>query len=350
LAAGFPWLFESQFELGTNAEWTSETDTVNQLDYPSWRVLARYPWLVAPYTGAYSARVALTGGTADAFVNSTSITQNTGVTQYYRFAIWFSPTFTATADDTWHILELQGAANAVTSVIGARIVAATNVINLGIGGTTSAAVPTVFTTMPILRGVWYTVEAKILIVTGGTTGTMDLYVTRDGQTAPGNASPDATIATGTIQNIAVTSASFGVRNQLATTTGVYLLDALIVDDGRVYPAQRYQVNPVLTTSGHAFVGPGWIAGAAILQGTTGVMTLFDTDSGDTTSSQSYTDYFDSTHQTSIGGNIYFQHGCYVQLSGTNPVGQVLFVGKSWDGVLGPLYYSDGGLNRLANGG
>ncbi len=106
----------------------------------------------------------------------------------------------------------------------------------------------------------------------------------------------------------------------------------------------------MTTNGHAFVGPGFIAGAAIILGTTGVMTLYDTDSGDTTGSQSYTNYFDSTHQTSIGGNIYFQHGCYVVMSGTNPIGQVLTLINSWDGMLGPLYYSDAGVLRLARGG
>lgn len=343
----FPWLFESTFEQGTNAEWSSETDTVSQLDYPSYKELARYPWVVGPYRGAYSARVVLKGGTADAFVNSTSITQNNAVTQYYSFAIWFSPTFTATADDTFHILELQGAANAVTSVIGARVVAATNVINLGIGGAATAAVPTSFSTLALERGVWYTVEAKILIATGGTTGTMDLYITRDGNPSAQTAA-DPSIATGTIQNIAVTSASLGVRNQLATTTGVYLIDRVVVDDARVYPAFRYQNNPVFTTNGHAFVGPGWIAGAAILKGTSPVVTLFDTDSADVTSSQSYTNYFDTSNQTSVGGHLYFQKGCYVQMSGTNPVSQVMLVQNDFTpGVFGPLYYDDSALKRLA---
>jgi hypothetical protein len=71
----FPFLLESNFESGSNAEWTSETDTVSQLDFPHYSELARYPWKTCvPFQGAYCARVVLSGGTADAFVSSTSTT------------------------------------------------------------------------------------------------------------------------------------------------------------------------------------------------------------------------------------------------------------------------------------
>lgn len=338
----FPWVFESQFQSGSNADWVGETDTVAQLDFPSYKVLARYPWpTCAPYNGAYCARVVLSGGTADAFVNSTTIAIADTVTRYFRLCVWFSPTFTATADDTFAIFELQGAASAVTVSFGAKVTAATNAIQFGIGAAASGAVPATFMADPIQRGVWYTIELKVDCETNAT-GTVDMYVTRDG--TPAQLTADASLTGKT--NIAITAGILGIQDHLGTTTGVMLLANVVEDDTRVYPSGRYPNDPVLTLSGHAFVGPGYIAGAAILKGTSPVMTLFDTDAADTTSSQSYTDYFDSSNQTSIGGHIFFQNGCYVLLSGTNPVGQVMLVRSDINpGVFGPRHYSDSGVRR-----
>lgn len=343
----FPWLSAENFELGSKGNFGTETDTVNQIDIIGWRALQNYPWQVSPYSGAYCIRAVLSGGTADAYYTNTTCDFGDGVTVYFKFEVWFSPTFTGTADDTFSLFELWGAASAITGSVGARVVAATNEINIGIGSAASAAVPATFAAQAIQRGVWYTIELKFLCSTG-VIGTADLYVTREGD--PTQVNPQVSLTGKT--NIAVTDCVIGIQDHLATTTGVILMDGFIEDDGRVYPQPRYSYEQVITQSGHAFVGPGWIRGAAVLAGTAPFITLFDTDVADVTSSQSYQLYFDPTlGQSSIGGGVYFQHGCYVQLAGTNPVVQVLLERDGlWSSARGPLFYSDSGLKRLARGG
>lgn len=342
----FPWITSENFELGTKGSLDTETDTVNQLDVVHWKTLQNYPWLVAPYNGAYCARVQLTGGTADAYYTETSVDIADAATAYFKFEVWFSPTFTGTADDTFSIFELWGAASAVTGSIGARVVAATNEINFGIGSAASAAQPGTFAAQAVQRGVWYTVELKFACQTNGT-GTADLYVTRAGD--PEQVNPQISLTGKT--NIVVTDGVLGIQDQLATTTGVILLDGFIMDDARIFPQPRYAYEQIITQSAHAFVGPGWVRGAAILSGTSPVVTIFDTNAADVNASQSYKLYFDSSNQTSIGGGLYFQSGCFVQMSGTNPVVQILLERDGlWSGVRGPLYYSDAGLKRLAREG
>ena len=343
----FPYIFAENFERGTKGGFDTETDTVAQLSFAHYKELARYPWRgCAPYTGAYAVKLELTGGTADAILIEADTNIADTATSYFRFPIWFSPTFTGTANDTFAIFELMGAAAAVTVSIGARIVAATNVINIGAGGANTGAVPGTFAAQEIQRGVWYTIEAKVVIQTGGT-GTIDVYITRDGD-------PQqlvAQIAVTTITNIAATDSNYGIQNHLATTTGVILLGELIQDDARLYVKPRYNNDPLFTQSGHAFVGPGWIAGAALLTNeATNALTLWDTDSANVLSADAKKVFLDLDNHTAIGGPFFFQKGCYVEMSGTDPIGQVFLVRSAKEpGVFGPLHYSDSGVKRWAMG-
>lgn len=345
----FPWIFAENFEAGTKGGFDTETDTISALDFAHYKTLANYPWKCAPYSGAYCVRLVLSGGTADATLTEADVDIADTVTNYFRFELWFSPTFTGTSNDTFALLELKGAAAAVTVSFGARIVATTNVINLGIGGAASAAVPSTFSTQEIQRGVWYTVELKVNIQSGGT-GTLDIYATKAGE--PTQIASVCAVAT--VTNIAVTDAVLGIQDQLATTTGVILINSFIHDDARIYPTARYVTDQVLHMSQqHVFVGPGWIAGAAILSGTNPTMVLWDTDEADVNSTQSYEISLATaaTNQSSIGGHIYFQKGCYAVLGGTSPIGQVMLARSDFNpGVMGPLYFSDSGVKRLARGG
>jgi hypothetical protein len=275
----YPYVFEANFEAGTNAEWTSETDTGSQLDFPSFREIARYPWVTcAPYFGAYVMRLALTGGTADAFVTSSTIGITNGVTNWFRMQLYFGADFTASADDTFAIMELQGAASAVTVSFGGKITASTGDIQLGIGAAASAAVPATFMTAAIQRGRWYTVELKVVIQTGGT-GTVDMYVTRDGD--PQQVAAQASISGKT--NIVVTAGVLGIQDQLATTTGTILVGQFVQDDLQLYVLPRYKNRVTITKSRAVFVGPGSIADAALLTTTASdTLRLWDTDSADTT--------------------------------------------------------------------
>ena len=343
----FPYIFQENFERGTKGNFDTETDTDGILDFAHYKELARFPWPgCAPYSGAYAMRITPNGGTNPAVLVEADTNIADTVTNWFRFPIWFSPTFTGTADDTFHILELTGLAGAVTVTIGGRIVAATNAINLGVGGAATGAVPTVFTSQDIERGIWYTCEVKVVIQTGGT-GTVDLYLTKDG--IPQQTTAVASVTT--ITNIAVTDSNFGLKAHLATTTGMILLGGLVQDDTQIYIEPRYNNDPSFTQSGHAFVGPGWISGAALLTNeATNQMILWDTDLGDTVSPQNQKVFFDVDNQTSLGGDFFFQNGCYVDLSGTDPRGQVMLARNSQTpGVFGPLYRSDNGVRHWARG-
>jgi hypothetical protein len=337
-------LFSENFETGTIGGFDSETDTASQLDIVHYKTLGRYPWPnCTPYSGAYCMRLVLTGSTADATLSESSVDIADGVTNYFIFDVYFAPNFAATADDIFQLVELQGAAAAITASFGVQITAATQAIQLGIGSAASAGVPNTFMSAPIERDTWYTVELKMKPSTTGT-GTLDMFVTRAGDPTQQTAQAALTGKT----NIVVTDAVVGVQNQLATTTGVILLDKFAFSDVRIYPRERYTQNPTFIQSAHAFVGPGYIDGAAILDGTTPTMKLWDTDSADTSGEPKVWLATGATNQSSIGGHIFFSKGCYVELGGTTPLGQVIFVTASKDpGVFGPLYYSDSGVRRLA---
>ncbi|KPK68182.1 hypothetical protein AMJ82_08960, partial [candidate division TA06 bacterium SM23_40] len=225
----FPYIFESNFEPGSNAEWDSETDTDNALDFPSYKTLARQG--LEPFSGAHCMRLRAGLGTNDATVTEGDIDIADTVTRYFRFNILFADDFRCTATDaSVSLLELQGAANAITASFGFKITVSTDIINLGIGSANAAAVPATFSTQAVERGVWYTVELAVDIQTGGT-GTLDMYVTRWGSTAATGA--EAALATKT--NIAVTHGVLGLQDHLATTIGTILIDNFVMDDARIYP-------------------------------------------------------------------------------------------------------------------
>ena len=100
---------------------------------------------------------------SDTTVTEADINVADTVTNSFHFNIWFSSDFTATADDTFPFLELQG--TAVTGAVGARIVAATDVINMGIGSTNTGTVPSQFASLAMERNQWYTIEATFNIET-----------------------------------------------------------------------------------------------------------------------------------------------------------------------------------------
>ena len=339
-----PWIFESNFELGTNADWDSETtSSPAQLDFPHYSELARFPWATcAPNTGAYCMRLALIGGTADAYLVEGDIDIAANTTRYVKFDIWFSPTFTGTADDTFNIFEAL-ATSTVEATFGARIVASTNVINLGIGETA----PTSFSGQALERNVWHTVELTIDIDNNGSNdGTIDLFVTRTGDVATTAVSATQVAS---LDQGAVTTARLGIQDHAATTTGVILIDNFIFDDARVFPGARYSLHPIFTKSGHAFVGPGHLDIAGLLTDeANNILRLWDTDIADTNSTQSFVVELDINGTfTSFAGPIKFQNGCYVELSGTDPRGEVILTQASdRPGVLGPRYHSDAGVRRL----
>lgn len=308
----FPYIFESNFEAGTNAEWTTgETDTDGILDFPSYRTLAAHG--LEPHSGAYCMRIVAPGATpADAYVSAPECNIADTVTSYFRFNILFSKDFTCTATDaSVSILELQGAANAVTASFGFRITVTTDVINLGIGSTNAAAVPATFSAEPVVRGVWYTVELCVNIETDAS-GTMDMYVTPDGGVQAVTAEAGITTAT----NIAVTHAVLGIQDQLATTSGTILIDNFVQDNARLYHHIRYPQTRVLTKTGHAFVGAGKIDTLTVLPGSAaGAVQVYDSDAASTANLVAEVSAAVANETVTRVSPVHVSRGAYCVLSG-----------------------------------
>ena len=326
----FPWLFEENFELGTRGGFDSETDTVSQLDFPHYTELARVPWPdYAPFRGAFVARWRLTGGTADAFLTEGDVNIAADGTAGIRFPFYVSPDFAATADDTFTILELH-ATGVIELSVGFRITAATDVIEMGIG----ELAPTVFLTPPIQKGRWYQAEVY---------GDLDSGVGNDGSFTLNVEGATATISA--LDQGAITDALVGVQDHLATTTGTILMDQIVFDTeaagtpSRIYPlVDRYPRTVTLTQRSHAFVGPGQIQSLQLSAGagTDNVVTIFDTDRGNTNSEAKYVGRLTNTANSQtvelLSGPVAVIRGAFIQMTGTNPratvtIGQAVAYGS-----------------------
>lgn len=328
----FPYIFEANFQDGTNSEWDSESDTGGLLDFPHYSTLARIPGMAMPYRGAFCMRVQMGDTNSHGLVEGdVDIADN--ATRYFRFYLYAHSDVTATADDVFSIFELQQTGGATTeATMGMRITAATNLLEIGIGDGTA---PSSYVEFP--RGRWVCVELKMKVATGGS-GTLDLYL--DGADV---------VALSTLTNAAaVGTCLFGTNATLATTTGTLLFAEFAMDDGRLgVIVDRRRDSIYLTKTGHAFVGPGKIDRIALQAGaaTDNTITIYDTDTGYTT---------DATNVVYLGGNtvsgeakdfdlhhcVDVKRGAYVVLAGTNP--------RCVLGFRAPMSMSDGVMRSFAN--
>ena len=309
----FPFILESNFEAGTNAEWTSETDSGSQLDFPHITELARWPWpKFAPYRGAYCARFVLGANTTTVFLTSTAIDIADTASAYYRWYMYFAPDFAFTADDVVSLFKLrQAAAGTVEYTVGISCTAATNVFVLGASDGTAAAT---FGATPITLGQWHCIEVGAKVDTGGT-GFITTWL--DGV--------QQSTETSKTQAAAVGDGDLGVMDRLATTTGTILLDAFVNDDLRLYPLyDQHPQNLVMTKSATVFVGPGCLDNISLASGagTDCVVTVYDTSWSNTLAAQNFILELKNTANSELvdpaGTPVEVTRGCYVQLAGTTP--------------------------------
>jgi hypothetical protein len=327
----YPWIFESNFESGTNGEWDSESDTGSLLDFPHYSDLACIPGAPVPYRGAYCMRI-VCGDTNDHTVTEGDIDIADAATRYFRWHLFAATNLTATSDDAFNIFELQQAGGTVEQSVGMQITAATNKLEIGIGDGTA---PSSYVEFP--RGRWVCVELTSTISTGGA-GAMTLFL--DGG--------QAITLTSLTQAAAVGRGVLGTQDTLATTTGALYFDQFVMDDARVYPLrERFPAQVPLSKSAHVFVGPGCIEGAALLSTTVGeVMRLYDTDTASSLDELSFVAELSVNGSSSISGPVQFRRGCYALLSGTAPYGEVFLVQSSHKpATFGPLYYSPGAIRQ-----
>jgi hypothetical protein len=330
-----PWLFESTLDAGSNAEWDSETDTGSLLDFPHYRTLAALPWPNAtPYMGAYCARIRL-GDTNDHTLTEGDIDIADGSTRYFRFFLYLAPNFTATADDSFNIFELQQAGGTREMSIGLRITAATGAVEIGAG---DGVAPSAYSAELLSRDRWYCIEVGAGVSTSDA-GTLTLWV--DGVSR---------VALDTLdQAAAVGQGVWGTQDTLSTTTGTILLDWFTMDDARIYPpADRFPTMVEVTKSRHVFVGPGALDGVVLATNTSGQsVILYDTDTADTTDAASKVAEITQGTNQSIQGPLLFRRGCYAVLAGSDPRAHVYVAqGATIDAgreSTGPRYYSADGM-------
>lgn len=331
----FPFIFNSNFEAGTNAEWDSESDTGTLLDFPHYSVLAKDSNALMPYNGAYCMRNQL-GDTNDHVVVEGDIDIADAATSYVRWYMGLSKDFRFTADDTFNVFELQQAGGTVEMSIGFRVTNTTQLIEIGIGDGTA---PTSFVQWPG-RGKWVCVE---LLATVSTIGAGVLTLFLDGTQV-------ATLTSMT-HAAAIGRGVLGSQDTLATTLGTIYYDNFTQDDARIYPDRdRFPTAVELYKTGHVFVGPGHIEGAALhkISGTDETLILYDTDVASALDAAPAVDLHAAV-QTSVSGPIYFQRGCYAVLGGTTPRG-IVYLMRNTDkrGSRGPLYYSEWGMRFYGN--
>lgn len=332
----FPYIFESNFEQGTNGEWDSETDTGSLLDFPHYASLAKDDAAPIPYRGAYCMRIDLSGGdTNDHTLTEGDIDIADAGTAYFRWYMWVSNNFTATADDVFSIFELQQAGGTVEQTVGMRITASSNLLEIGVGDGTAPS-----SYVPFQRGKWVCVELLSTISTGGS-GAMTLYL--DGTSV--------IALTSLTQAAAVGQGVLGTQLTLATTTGKIYFDCFAMDDARLFPlGDRYPVHVPITKSTHVFIGPGAVDGAALTSQTAGnTLILYDTDTAESTIQGAEVGRMVYGALSGLEGPLFFKRGCYAALSGTNASGIVYLTQSSEKhGVYGPVYYSKGAIRRYAS--
>lgn len=315
----FPFLFESNFEEGTvtGSGWDFESDTEKQLDIVNCKVLKRSAYQTAiPFMGAYCMRITSKSGISSAYISESDINIAAGETRWFRFKIWFSPDFSASVDNN-NIEILEGRSGSTTEfVFGFRIIAATNQIELGVGGGSISD----YISFDIDRGIYYCIELKATVDSGaGNDGSINLYVTKDGRLAANESFPVA--SADNLDQGSVDNARLGLINHLATTTGTILIDQFVFDDARIYPiTDRFKETIVLSKSGHAFVGRGQIEHIQLISGngTDCILSVYDTDDADTTETIKQLKNTKANEVVESDISISLMRGAYIELSGTNP--------------------------------
>jgi hypothetical protein len=340
----FPYLVNEDFSTGTLGDFDTETDTAGIIDFPHYRTLAR--WGLAPFQGAYCMRALLTGGTTSGYVIETGgydVAADGSIFTSFMFLLGHD--FTMADTDKLMLHDLESTLN-TTSEIACGLIRDGANINFWFSETAAAAAQTF--TLGTLAGAgdpmscknrWFHVELAVVLDDGGTNdGTINAYI---------NGKEVGSQITG-LDQAAIVNGRLGAIGPDAGTKGTILFDRVIADDARIYPPkERFPVIVNLTESRHVFVGPGDIASAALLTvGASNVMRLWDTDVANIDDEQGFKTELNVDVHLAVEGPLHFDRGCYVQLSGTAPRGQVILVQDSDTlFVLGPLAYTEEGIIR-----
>ena len=348
--------FQDNFETGSSIRWSvAESDGASQLDFPHYSVLAQRKDMPMPYSGAYLARWILAASTTAATIGEAEIDGADGTTNWIRMRIWIGSDLATktTSDDTFPLLELQRTTtNSVQYAFGLRVVAATNVVNFGVG----VLAPTAFGG-EVALDTWNTVELKVNVQTGAGTGEIEMYVTRDGGVPPTSA--DASVATNQSDN-AVVRGILGTQDVLNTTNGTICInDFKMQVDNRIWPERnRFKYVVPVTQSGHVFFGAGTVENVVLIGSGTDDegISIYDSDTGDNTdelkTTVAATTSVEGASYDADGVPIDMIRGCYVYVFGTGaepthaPSSAVITALITISHA--PNWFSDGNIRRFAS--
>ena len=295
----FPFIFESNFEIGSNAEWDSDSGSL--VDFPHYTTLAAIPGMGLPFRGAYCMRIR-PGDTSEHSLLEGDINIANTATAWVRFYLWHN--LEATSDDIFNIYEHQASAT-IETAISLQITAATNLVEIGIGESAASTFNAV-----LLPNQWNLIE---LASTAQTSATSTLYL---------NESNIQTL--GSHPSAAVTDGVLGTQDTLSTTTGTLLFDQFIFDDLQVFGFDRRFVENVLVTKDqHVFVGNGRINNITLLSGDAtadNIVSVFDTDKADTNDASNLVAELRNTAVNETvdpaGMPVPITRGAYVVMTGT----------------------------------
>lgn len=315
----FPYTTIENFESGTLGHFDAESDAGARLDYPHYTELARFPptHTAMPWQGAYCLRVDLGKATNDAYVQETDSWDMTAGTNNInlRVRFWVSPDLVMANTDEFAIVQFWSSTNTVEAGVYLNYTTA-NGYRLGLGDTSGSSF------LSLTLGEWHTLEV-FYDPAGGAGGTLDGWLDKGAFTQ----------VTG-LTDADLTSGVVGVLGQDAgTTKGILLINdvtAHLGTDGAKATNRiggvfdRFPEQLLLDKSGHAFVGHGILDNVSLLSGgdTDNVLTIYDTDHGDTTYGPEKLILKNlAANETPVdpaGVPINLTRGCYVQLAGTNP--------------------------------
>lgn len=166
---------------------------------------------------------------------------------------------------------------------------------------------------PFSENEWHWIELRALVDTGGA-GTFDFFL--DGEQVGSQV--------GTITNVAVTDLYVGAINGDATTTAGYIffddITGAVDTAGSTisigYPQPRFPYRRhVINAKEHLFIGPGTVDEIQVVSGTSPTMSLYDTDTTDTSNLVATET---AAGQGATQTPITFERGCYCVLGGTSP--------------------------------
>ncbi len=343
----FPYTFQENFESGDKGNFDGTTvDGGSALTFEHSRTLAKRSDTPMPFRGAFLPQIDLADvdGSGTYFLEDTGFDHTGEATQFLRFYFYITNDLVMAASDTFDIFSIRSA-----SLVEVNLAIRNNagVIELNAGELSGATTRTV----AISTGEWHSIELSLFYAgDGGTDGTIALFF--DGVAV-------GSTITG-ITHAASTNGRFGVQNiDAGTTTGRVYFDQIVYDNtGRVYPLSKRYANPrIIYDSEQLWIGPGHLDYAALasiggaVPADNATVRLYDTEniSSDIFTPESVASYkveLGIKTNVSITRPIYFEKGCYMDLTGTDPIVQIAWADYSEvPGVQGPLTIEDGALRN-----